>query len=112
MKNCILKGVCLFFIMIPLISAIAAIPFAAQSGHGGTTEVLARVEAPTDATQAPTQPFTEPSSSQDNSPVQTGESMIWVAMTALSLVSAMILIIGWRKSDTDRHPKPEKRKFG
>ena len=104
MKNCIWKGLCLFFIMLPILMTIVILPFSAQSGHGGTTEVIARIEEPTTAeSQAPTQPFTESATSQssvtsqDAASVQTGSAILWVVLTALSLVAALLLIVLLRR---------------
>ena len=68
MKNCIWKGLCIFFMLFSVISLFVPIAFSAQNGHGGSTEVIARIEAETEQTSEsqsfPTNP--EPS---DSSPV-------------------------------------------
>ena len=58
MKNCIWKGLCLFFILVSLLTTIPA-AVAEQNGHGGTTEVVAHIVEPTEPFTEPTQP-TEP----------------------------------------------------
>ena len=58
MKNCIWKGLCLFFILVSLLTTIP-LAVTAQSGHRGSTEVIARIVEPTEPFTEPTQP-TEP----------------------------------------------------
>ena len=61
MKNCILKGLCVFFILTTLLMALIPVALA-QSGHGGDTEVIARIESQTEETQPlPTAPPAEES---------------------------------------------------
>ncbi|MBU5462023.1 hypothetical protein [Lachnoclostridium sp. MSJ-17] len=90
MKNCILKGLCIFFMLLSLIAMFVPIAFAAQDGHGGSTEVIARIEAPTEQTTA--QPFTEPLSPTDSTPVQTGGSAIWIILSVVCMAAALLLI--------------------
>ena len=65
---------------------------AAQDGHGGSTEVIARVNAPTEQT-ASAQPFTEPASPADNTPVQTGSSGFWIIASVICMTTAWLLIV-------------------
>ena len=58
MKNCILKGLCVFFILLGLLITTFTAASNAQSGHGGSTEVIARI-VPKETQPLPTQP-TEP----------------------------------------------------
>ena len=104
MKNCIMKGLCIFFMLLSLISLFVPIAFAAQNGHGGTTEVIAHIEAPT-ARSPETQPFTEPSSqtvsssnsASDGSPIQTGSTVLWILLSAACMAAALLLIYGLRR---------------
>ena len=95
MKNCILKGLCIFFMLLSLAALFMPIAFAAQDGHGGSTEVIARIEAPTEQTTS-SQPFTEPASTADNTPVQTGSSMIWIIVSVICMIAALLMIFRLR----------------
>ncbi len=95
MKNCILKGLCIFFVLLSLAALFVPIAFAAQDGHGGSTEVIARIEAPTEQTTS-SQPFTEPASPADNTPVQTGSSMIWIIVSVICMIAALLMIFRLR----------------
>ena len=94
MKNCIWKGLCLFFMLLSLAALFVPITFAAQDGHGGSTEVIARIEAPTEQTTS-SQPFTEPASPSpaDNTPVQTGSSAFWIIASVICMITAWLLIV-------------------
>lgn len=92
MKNCIWKGLCLFFMLLSLTALFVPIAFAAQDGHGGSTEVIARVEAPTEQTTT-AQPFTEPVPPADNTPVQTGSSGFWIIASVICMITAWLLIV-------------------
>lgn len=107
MKNCIWKGLCIFLMLLSLVSLFVPIAFAAQDGHGGSTEVIAHIQNPTD--QPPeTQPFTEPASQPDGtpgspgdgSPVQTGYSVLWLILSAACLAAAILLIVKLRSEQT------------
>ncbi len=93
MKNYISKGLCFFFILIGLFFLpLSSVAFA-QSGHGGSTEVIARIEpestAPTEETQPlPTQP--EPS---DTRPIQTGEAVMWLAFIILLVTGTFLTVV-------------------
>lgn len=99
-----MKGLCWFFILLTLLPAFLTAAFAAQDGHGGSTEVIALVEPdtvqPSDGT---TQPFTAPAPTSDSyapvggEPVQTGGAALWIAPVALLLPAALFLIV-WAKS--------------
>ena len=95
MKNCILKGLCIFFMLLSLAALFMPIAFAAQDGHGGSTEVIARIEATTEQTTS-SQPFTEPASPADYTPVQTGSSVFWIIVSVICLISALLLIVSLR----------------
>ena len=104
MKNYILKGLCLFFMLLSLAALLVPIAFAAQDGHGGSTEVIARIHEPTERVTDETQPFTEPTSQTDSSsgsasggtPVQTGYSVLWLILSAACLAAALLLIFRLR----------------
>ena len=106
MKNCILKGLCVIFILLFLLIMMIPATFAAQDGHGGVTEVIARVTNPDEEATDPAQPSTEPSlTPADSQPVQTGETVAWIALLIL-LLSAVVLLILWLKRD-DRSNKSD-----
>ena len=81
-----MKGLCLLFMLLSLAALLVPIAFAAQDGHGGSTEVIARVNASS-------QPFTEPASPADNTPVQTGSSGFWIIASVICMTTAWLLIV-------------------
>ena len=81
--------------LLSLVALFVPIAFAAQDGHGGSTEVIARIEAPTEQTTS-SQPFTEPASPADYTPVQTGSSVFWIIVSVICLISALLLIVSLR----------------
>ena len=102
MKNYILKGLCYFFVLFSLLFSVFTLVAEAQSGHGGTTEVIARVEPETDSATEKPQPFpTQPSSSQteekqsvsaDGQAIVTGEAFAWSVIVVL-VISGMFIIV-------------------
>ena len=98
MKNCILKGLCVIFILLSLLVMMIPATFAAQDGHGGTTEVIAHVEPPTDPPSTDlTEPSTEPFTPADSHPVQTGEAVAWAAIFLLLLAAVSLLVLRMKK---------------
>lgn len=97
MKNRILKGLCLFFILTTLFLLSVPVIAEAQSGHGGTTEVTARIEPPSEHSPDETQPFTEPVEPPDDSPAGTGRSIVWLTLALLSMLIAVMLILWLRR---------------
>lgn len=96
MKNCILKGLCVIFILLTLMVMMIPVSFAAQDGHGGTTEVIARVEPPAETqpqTESPAEPSDRPVTPADSHPVQTGEAAAWFVLLILLLSAALLLIL-------------------
>ena len=101
MKNSIIKGLCVFFMLLSLL--VLAVPAAAsaQSGHGGSTEVIARVEPEATAATEETQPLPTEPEPADTHPVQTGEVVAWCAVAALVASGAVMLTFGL-KSNKDQ----------
>ena len=99
MKSCILKGLCVFFMLLSLFTSAFTLVAEAQSGHGGSTEVIARIEPPTDApTEAAptaskeTQPSQNLPASSDGQPIRTGEAMAWSAIIALIISGSVVIL--------------------
>ena len=102
MKNYILKGLCYFFVLFSLLFSAFTLVTEAQSGQGGTTEVIARVEPETDSATEKPQPLpTQPSSSKieeqqsvsaDGQAIVTGEAFAWSVIVAL-VISGMFIIV-------------------
>ena len=90
MKNCILKGLCLFFILTTLFLLAVPVLTAAVSGQGGSTEVVARIEPQT--TDQETQPLPTQPVTVDNHPIQTGEVIAWYVMICLSVCGSVIIL--------------------
>ena len=100
MKKRIICGICLFF---ALMSAIVYTPVtpAAKSGHGGNTQVIARIEQSSDDQSGePSAENSEPdtsgneSSVPDKSPVATGDAFKWFLSAAAVFSAALIIVIG------------------
>lgn len=82
----------------------------AQSGAGGTTEVVARIEPPTaqpgtaqPTAAQPTAGKSQPSQNQSASgdqPIQTGEAMAWFAIIAL--IISGVIVIRLKKADPSK----------
>ena len=104
MKNCISKGLCLFFILACLFLMLVPAVVFAQSGHGGTTEVIARVETQPIQTDTETQPLTTQPEPVDDHPIQTGEVVAWYAMVVL-FVSGMLIIVFRLKDYSEKEGK-------
>ena len=83
-----------------LTTMFVPIACAAQDGHGGSTEVIARIEASTEQTTS-AQPFTEPASSADNTPVQTGSSVFWIIVSVICMIAAFLLIVRSRNKNNN-----------
>ena len=71
----------------------------AQSGRGGSTEVRARIEAETVPTDEPTQPLPTTPEPSDDSPVQTGEPLMWCALAVLAAAGGAMVLV-WTKNKT------------
>ena len=102
MKNCILKGLCIFFMLLSLFLTTFTLVSGAQSGHGGSTQVVARIEPETDQ---PTAAATQPSSNQpaaDGLPIQTGEAMAWFAIIALIVSGIFVIVIRLKRADPSK----------
>lgn len=98
---------CLFFMLLSLMMSAFTLVTGAQSGHGGSTEVIARIEPQTEAPTAAeptsadeTQPLPNQPSSADGTPIQTGEAMAWAALIAL--IVSVVLIVAFRLNRQNR----------
>ena len=100
MKNCILKGVCVFFLLSGLLLLSASVIVSAQSGHGGRTEVIARIESEPSAESEESQPLSTPPESEpsDTTTVQTGEMIAWYAVFIL-FISGGTMVLLWSEND-------------
>lgn len=96
MKNRIIKGLCVFFMLMILFLTVLPAAYA-QSGHGGSTEVRARIEAETVQTGEPTQPLPTTPEPSGDSPVQTGEQIALFALSVLAVAGSAIVLV-WMKN--------------
>ena len=105
MKKRIICGICLFF---ALMSALVYSPLitAAISGHGGSTQVIARIEQSSDdQSEEPSAESSEPDTSEDGasvtdeSPVATGDAFKWFLSAAAVFSVALIIVIGIDRKD-------------
>ena len=92
MKNYISKGLSFFFITISLFAFMFPSAVSAQSGHGGSTEVIARIEPESTAPTRETQPCPVQPEPPDTQPIQTGEAVAWLAFIIL-LASGTVLTV-------------------
>ena len=99
MKNSIFKGLCVFFMLLSLSLALIS-PAMAQSGHGGSTEVIARIEPETTAATADTQPLPDSSGTSDGQPIQTGGTAVWLLISFTAMTGAFLLILGLKSGDS------------
>lgn len=99
MKKCFIKGLCVFFMLFSIFLLTVSVAVSAQSGHGGSTEVRARIEAETEPTDEPTQPLPTTPEPSDDSPVQTGEPLMWCALAVLAAAGGAMVLV-WTKNKT------------
>ncbi len=110
MKHLFKTGLCLLVIMLSVLVPLM-VTVTAQSGHGGSTQVIARVESPSTESSQETQPeqessesgSSEPKSSEpsEHKPAQTGDTALPLLLTAGGMIcsAAIIAVI------------PKKRRF-
>ena len=94
-------GVCLFAVTLSLI-LFATIPAAAQSGKGGSTQVIAHVEQPSAGSSDEPQPEKNSSEIQSDRPAKTGDTALPLIVGALSMFcsAAIIFIASDTKSES------------
>lgn len=82
MRNNISKGLRLIVVLFCLLLFAVPIAASAQSGSGGSTEVIAHIEAPSTQAQPATQPPSAPvqPAPASDEPVQTGESVVTIVL--------------------------------
>lgn len=97
MKKCFIKGLCVCFMLFSIFLLTVSVAVSAQSGHGGSTEVRARIEAETVQTGEPTQPLPTTPEPSDDSPVQTGEQIALFALSVLAVAGSAIVLV-WMKN--------------
>ncbi len=93
MKNGSRRILCLFLLCLALAALLISMNTAAKTGHGGTTRVTARIEAPSDSqgsTSLPESSLQESAgkeSSSESSPVGTGDNgpLLYCMTAAASL---------------------------
>lgn len=117
MKSSFGKYLFLLLAGLVLILLTVSLTAAAQSGHGGTTQVIAHIRMPSEAqSEEPSPESSTPASSDtepSGQPAQTGEdSPIFIYIAALASL-ILILIFGTRKklpNDRRRNNGKEKKK--
>lgn len=93
MKNGSRKVLCLFLLCLALVALVIPLNTAAKTGHGGTTKVIARIEAPSDSQssipppESSLQESAEKESSSESRPVSTGDNspLLYGMIAAVSL---------------------------
>ena len=93
MKNGSRKVLCLFLLCLALAALVIPLNTAAKTGHGGTTKVIARIEAPSDSQSSIPPPESSPQESaekepsSESRPVSTGDNspLLYGMMAAVSL---------------------------
>ncbi len=117
MKSSFGKYLFLLLAGLVLILLTVSLTAAAQSGHGGTTQVIAHIRMPSEAqSEEPSPESSTPASSDtepSGQPAQTGEdSPIFIYIAALASL-ILILIFGTRKklpNDRRQNNGKEKKK--
>ena len=117
MKSSFGKYLFLLLAGLVLILLTVSLTAAAQSGHGGTTQVIAHIRMPSEAqSEEPSPESSTPASSDTETsgqPAQTGEdSPIFIYIAALASL-ILILIFGTRKklpNDRRQNNGKEKKK--
>ena len=118
MKSSFGKYLFLLLAGLVLILLTVSLTAAAQSGHGGTTQVIAHIRMPSEAqSEEPSPESSTPASSDtepSGQPAQTGEdSPIFIYIAALASL-ILILIFGTRKklpNDRRQNNGKEKKKY-
>jgi hypothetical protein len=100
MKNSIIKGLCVFFMLFSLFLLTVSAAVSAQSGHGGSTEVRARIEAETVQTSEATQPLPTAPEPSDSNPIRTGELIFRLALIVF-FVSGGTMVLVWLKNRSE-----------
>ena len=120
MKNCIIRKWCAIFVLLILFSAGFTVTVYAQSGKGGSTEVVAHVALPSvppagDTDSAPAEssedsskgsssggaPDRKPAVNDSDSPVKTGVAVIWFVVSIFILSGGTALAMKAAKDDSD-----------
>ena len=78
--------------MLSILSSVTSAASTVQSGQGGSTEVIARIETEAIAASEATQPLPTQPYPIDDQPIQTGEMIAWFAFIPL-LISGTVLIV-------------------
>ena len=101
MKNGSRKVLCLFLLCLALVALVIPLNTAAKTGHGGTTKVIARIEAPSDSQssipppESSLQESAEKESSSESRPVSTGDA-VPVILFITSAVSLALVMAAFR----------------
>ena len=92
MNKKIRTGVCLFALILSLMLPAAGTVIA-QSGHGGSTQVIAHIEQP--STVSSEEPTPEPESSviPDDEPVSTGDPVYPIIIASSVIISSAAIIL-------------------
>lgn len=123
MKKLIKTGVCLFVILLSVMLPVM-VTVIAQSGHGGSTQVLAHIGQPSAESSA--EPSAEPSAQpgitsqpdqqssviQDEKPAKTGDTALPLIIAAAGVVGssailAVVLKKGNNNNKASKHPAAE-----
>ena len=106
MKKRIICGICLFFALMSALVVYTPLITAAISGHGGSTQVIARIEQSSDdQSEEPSAESSELDTSEDGSsvtdesPVATGDAFKWFLSAAAVFSVALIIVIGIDRKD-------------
>ena len=92
MKNRIKTGVCLFAVILSLMLSVT-VTVIAYSGHGGSTQVIARIEQPSTVSSEEPTPEPESSAIPDDEPVSTGDPVYPIIIAASVMISCAAIIL-------------------
>lgn len=91
MKNIIKTGVCLLVILLSMILPVT-VTVIAQNGHGGSTQVIARIEQPSAGSSEETPPVQESSEISDQKPARTGDSAFPLILASAGMFCGAALV--------------------
>ena len=97
MKHLFKTGLCLLVIMLSVLVPLM-VTVTAQSGHGGSTQVIAFVlgESQEESEEPEPLPSQDESGCDDNTTVPTGDEFAWYALIPLIISGGALIVTGFR----------------
>ena len=92
MKRIIETGVCLLAIILSVMLPVT-VTVIAQSGHSGSTQVIAHIEQPSAESSEETRPEQESSEISDDTPASTGDTVFPMIFYLVSMFCCAAIIV-------------------